>query len=321
MRTDKHAISEPEEMTRAFRSIYGREPQGNELTLLTQLSKLGLADSSDVFRAILGSLDHQTLKTAFSVRFSDRDVSYLPVQGFLLAADRTDIAVGLPLANGNYESHVLRFYVERVKPGMTFVDVGANIGLYSLLAAKLVGEGGHVLSFEPNSENCRLMLLSLNKNGYINVAVFPIALSDKTGHAFFTTHIGSNGGLLPDTVAVLSDPSCIVIPTTRMDDFVHERVDFIKIDVEGAEALVVMGAKNLIERHRPVITSEFSMEMLPRVSGISCRDYLGYFRDNRYDIFMIDRSSKNLVSIPDIDLFLDSYGSITRIEDLAFIPA
>ena len=321
MQNDRQYLVEPGEVTRIFRSIYGRDPEPRELPFIESIIQLNFQTTTDIYRAILCSLDHQTLKTGFTVRFSEKDVSYVWFRGILFAVDTKDIAVSLPLTQGIYESHLLSFYADRLKPGMTFVDIGANIGLYSLFAAHQIGEGGRVLSFEPYSENCRLILLSLIKNSLKNVMVFPVALSVKTGHAFFTTHIGSNGGLLPENVSVLSDPSCIVVPTVRLDDFIQEHVDFIKIDVEGAEGLVVMGARNLIERDRPIITSEFSMEMLPRVSGITCRDYLGYFKDNHYNIFLIDRDSGSLVSIVDIDLFLDSFGSITRIEDLAFIPA
>ena len=313
-------LIEPGEVTRIFGLIYGRDPGPGEMPLIDNLCHLNIRTTTDIFRAILSSFDHQTLKTGFTVRFSEKDISYIQVRGFELAIDKTDIAVSLPISQGNYESHLLSFYANRIKVGMTVVDVGANIGLYSLLASQLVGEEGHVLSFEPNSENCRLFLLSLNRNRSKNVTLFPVALSSKRGHEFFTTCIGSNGGLLPNNVAVLGDPSCIVVPTARLDDLIQEHVDFIKIDVEGAEALVVMGAKNLIERDRPIITSEFSMEMLPRVSGITCHDYLYYFLYNHYDIFIIDRISGNLERINDIDIFLKSYGSMTRIEDLAFIP-
>jgi len=234
--------------------------------------------------------------------------------------DALDFSVSQPLASGSYEPHLRAFYEARLKPGMTFIDVGANIGLYSMLAADLVGEHGRVISFEPNSENCRLILLSAIKNRFKNVALFPLALSDTIGHTFFATFLGSNGGMLPSDESVLNDPNCTVVPTMRMDDFVHERVDVIKIDVEGAEGLVVRGAQKLIEQYRPLVTSEFSMEMLPRVSRMPGLDYLNYFKEHAYDAFFVEGSSGDLVPLESPEAFLGSYGPTTRIEDLVFVP-
>jgi FkbM family methyltransferase len=308
------------EHLRAFKLIYGRSPTKAELATLEHLAKLPLKDESRIFRAIIGSYDHQFLRTPFSVRFSDKDVAYVATPGFQLAVDALDFSVSQPLASGNYEAHLRAFYQARLKPGMTFVDVGANIGLYSMLAAQLVGDSGRVISFEPNSENCRLVLLSIIKNRFANVSLFPFALSDKTGYTFFATFLGSNGGMLPSDESVLNDPNCTVVPTMRMDDFIKERVDVIKIDVEGAEGLVVRGAQKLIEMHRPLVTSEFSMEMLPRVSRISGYDYLNYFKEHAYDAFIIDRASGELIAIQSAEAFLEAYGPPTRIEDLVFVP-
>jgi len=287
---------------------------------LRDLSQTAFASGSQVFRRVLSRFDHQVLRTPFTIRFSTADVEYVSVDGTFVATDRTDPSVSLPLAQGGYEAHLRDFYRTRLRPGMTVLDVGANVGIYSMLAASLVGPTGRVLSFEPNSENCRLILLGAAKNGFSNVEVLPMALSDKTGHAFFTTHIGSNGGFSPNAESVLADPGCVVVPTARLDDVVRQNVDFIKIDVEGAEGLVVGGAHALIDRCRPTITSEFSMEMLPRVSGMSCAEYLDYFRQLRYDTCMVDRASGRLIPIVDLKAFLASYGSIARIEDLVFLP-
>jgi FkbM family methyltransferase len=308
------------EIRRAFEIVYGRKARKNELPFLVNLSKLGIKDKSRIFRAVIGGYDHQVLKTPFTVRFSEKDIEFISISGSSLAIDSVDVSVSMPNAKGDYEPHMKAFYLERLKPGMTFIDVGVNIGLYSILGAQLVGSTGKVISFEPNSENCRLILYSVNRNKFKNISLFPLALSNKTGHTFFSTFIGSNGGLLPNNESVLADPNCIFIPTIKLDDLIDERVDFIKIDVEGAEGLVVSGAKRNIEKYRPLVTSEFSMEMLPRVSGMSGYEYLTYFKNNAYDIFMIDSKSKGLLEIPDIRSFIDSYGSPGRIEDLAFIP-
>jgi hypothetical protein len=149
--------------------------------------------------------------------------------------------------------------------------------------------------------------------------LYPVALSDRTGHAFFSAALGSNGGTLSETLESLMSPQCAVVPTIRLDDIIKSRVDFIKIDVEGDEGLVLAGASELIANYRPIITMEFSPEMLGRKSGnplelLKNIEYLGY------SINMLDKGSDAVLPIKYLDVFVSEYGSSTRIEDLAFLP-
>ena len=134
--------------------------------------------------------------------------------------------------------------------------------------------------------------------------------------------MGSNGGLLPSDFEVLQSPQCVVVPTFRMDQLIHERVNMIKIDVEGAEGLVFDGGWGLIELHRPIISSEFSPEMLRRVSKTEPLEYLRRFQALEYRIFLLERDKADGtgLEITDIGDFLGTYGHSTRIEDIAFIP-
>lgn len=309
------------DLVKVFRTVYGRSPEADEESSLMSL-RVQPETEAKCFRLVIGHFDHQFRHTPFTVRLGRADVSFLPVaEGFSLALDTADGSVSAHLLSGiEYEPHLVSFFKERIKPAMVVIDVGANVGFHSMLAARLVGSSGKVLCFEPNSENCRLILLSLEENQFSQVALYPVAASNHQGHALFTRHVGSNGGLLPSTKEALLNPNCVVVPTLRLDDLIKEKVDFIKIDTEGAEGLVIGGAKSLIERHRPVVVSEFSMEMLPRVSGISGAEYLTYFQTLGYDLHVIDRHGGGLHPIPDVGLFLDNYGETTRIEDLAFIP-
>ena len=105
----------------------------------------------------------------------------------------------------------------------------------------------------------------------------------------------------------------------EIDDLVLDPVDLIKIDVEGAEGLVIRGAQKLIDRCRPIVASEFSM-MLPHVSGMPCKEFLSFFETRGYDILLIDQNSSALTRIEDIDSFIANYGTPGRIDNLAFVP-
>jgi len=178
--------NKPMDLEEVFELVYGRKPSRNEIVLLRGLTRdVPKSDQMNIFRAVINGFDHQSLNTPFTVRFSSRDVEYVPVEHFELAIDKQDISVSAPLKQGEYELHLLEFFRERLKPGMTFIDIGANVGLYSMFAARIVGGNGKVFSFEPNSENCRLIMLSKYRNEFENVTVYPMALGKKQVMLFF----------------------------------------------------------------------------------------------------------------------------------------
>jgi FkbM family methyltransferase len=208
------------------------------------------------------------------------------------------------------------------------IDVGANLGYYSLLAARLVGPTGRVIALEPNSENCRLLLSSLRRSGLGNVQVLPVAADTETGWAYYSTHVGSNGGLIDDE-DLLTRPG-VVVPTFRLEDLVAGPVGLLKgagpvgllkMDVEGAEGRVVRGATRLIERDRPVVTTELKEEMLTRVSNTTVREYLSYFEGLGYTAALLEKESgaeKPYASVADL---LADWGGRDELRDVLLLPA
>jgi FkbM family methyltransferase len=306
-----------------FGLLYGREPSG--LQMATML-KYGVHESKDrrqLARRIIGCIDRQVIGTPYSIRFQERDIRRVACGGFSLMFDEADITWGRTIGTGRtYEPHTLNFFRRYVKSGATVVDAGANIGYFTFHAACLVGDTGVVYAFEPNSENCRLILLSLRENSIPNVSLFPVALGAAAGYAPFTPAMGTNGTLLlQDNHDALLDPNCIIVPVLRLDDVV-DRVDFIKVDTEGAEGMVIQGALNLITRFRPVVVSEFSPIMLKSNSNMEAGDYLGMFLTLNYQIAILMRDDPESAPflVADVNDFVASYGDPHRFEDLAFIP-
>ena len=175
-----------------------------------------------------------------------------------------------------------------------------------------------MVALEPNSENCRLLLSSLRLNRSTNVELLPVAADVATGWAYYSTHVGSNGGLI-DSDELLAHPG-VVVPTFRLDELVSARVDFLKMDVEGAEGRVVRGATRLIERDRPVVTTELKDEMLTRVSAMSAREYLGYFESIGYRPILLDKVGEDDTPYPSVDAMVSEWGDLDELRDVLLVP-
>jgi FkbM family methyltransferase len=269
-------------------------------------------------RRMLGTIEHQVAPTAFSVQLTEADAVRCTVGDVAMLADAADAAVTPGLRSGTYEPHLTAAFERHCRPGITVVDVGANLGYYSLLAARLVGPTGRVVALEPNSENCRLLLSSLRLADVDNVELIPVAADTTTGWAYYSTHVGSNGGLI-DGTDLLAHPG-VVVPTFRLDDLVQGPVGFLKMDVEGAEGRVVRGASRIIERDRPVVTSELKAEMLERVSGMTLADYLGYFESRGYTPSLLDSGSGTEKPYPSAAALLADLGDDDGLRDVLFLP-
>ncbi len=153
---------------------------------------------------------------------------------------------------GIYEYRKQRLLRRLVPRGATVCDIGANAGFYSLGMSRLVGENGRVISFEPLPENLAKLRCHLSINKIDNVTLSDCALSDKSDHVTFAP--GENDF----TGSISSDATdSFRVPTISLDEFIaeHAIVDptFLKIDVEGAEASVLAGARKLLERAHPTM--------------------------------------------------------------------
>lgn len=159
-------------------------------------------------------------------------------------------------ALGVFEYWKTRLLTDLIKPNMTIVDVGVNKGYYSLLFAKLMNDKGKVLSFEPNPDNCFWIRKSIEVNGYKCIKLYQCALSDKEGLATFYLGKKSGWGSLFYSSSARPDRKKITVKTRKLDDILDEEgidgIDLIQIDVEGADLLVLKGAKDTLKKSKNV---------------------------------------------------------------------
>jgi len=287
-----------EDIYYCFRLLLGRNPSKAEWG--GHKSQAG-EDLKEVVSNYLASPEFKSRKL---VTLSDTEHVLVDLRDYKMYISLADTAVGLTIYRTNsYEPHVTKAITERLKSGMVFVDIGANIGYFSLLAAKLIGPNGRVLAFEPSQYNIKLLYLNARINGFENIEIIPSAVADKkTLFAYDST--GSNGVISELSADLSALLSTTLVNSISLDEMLQNinKVDLIKIDVEGAEYLALSGGRKLLKRHRPIIFSEFAPPSLQAVSKVSAETYLQLLLvDNSYNISVLDISGDSIDCNRDIN--------------------
>lgn len=189
---------------------------------------------------------------------------------------------GLDTVRGAGEPEVQDALRRHLRSGMTFYDLGANIGFFSLLAARLVGEQGRVIAFEADPEIAARLREHVEHNKFRAVTVAERAVWSESAKVFFER---IDPATSPDRglghVTCVSSPNTIEIEAVTLDDFARTSPppDFIKCDVEGAEVEVFRGAQCLLAERRPGILCEIHSEENRRALldefarlGYTCKD-------------------------------------------------
>lgn len=165
---------------------------------------------------------------------------------------------------GFFELETQRVVAQEVKRGCRVYDCGANIGYYSGIFAKLVGEHGMVVAFEPSPENLSCLKKIAELNGLKNITVVPKAVWRRGGIARFHRDLENKSAVTDHLEGALGDRADkgapMEVETVSLDQYVYEEgnpiPDFIKIDVEGSEGAVLAGAKRLLSEHAPTVLIE-----------------------------------------------------------------
>lgn len=206
------------------------------------------------------------------------------------------------IARENYEPELL--YLERfLKPGGVFVDGGANIGVYTVVASSLVGDSGKVYAFEPADESYLLLDKNIKINNQNNVKMYQLALSDKVGETKLH-HIDNAPTSYSLGTDEHSSDSYEVIKTTTLDLIAEndniDRVDVIKLDVEGAEELVLRGASTVLEKHKPVVIFEIREVAAERL-GLDTFGAWEFLKQYGYKLFRINKETGETIGVDDPD--------------------
>ena len=286
--SEKNFMATQGDIVACFRLLLGRHANLEELS-----GHLGRAGEplEEVVRSFLNSYEFERRNL---IKSADRGAILISDQKtFKIFVSESDLAVGKHLLNGveSYEPQVQNVFHEHLEAGMFVLDIGANIGFFSLLAASIVGEKGSVFAFEPNPENTKMIEASRRLNGFDNITIVQAAVGKDIDLLVYNAdHTnGTTSQLYEETDALLSSTTVPSLPLDRIIDK-DRPIDFIKIDIEGAEYNAIRGGEAIIQKWHPIIVSEFSPGQMIGRSGASGIEYLQRLRDLGYKIAVLEAS-------------------------------
>lgn len=249
----------------------------------------------------------KVLRWAYDILFKLFKPKSVMVQGHRMWLDDRDT---LQLAvNQVYEPAETALLKEHLKAGQTFIDVGANIGYYTLLAARIVGPKGKVYAFEPDLNNFKLLVRNIAANGYSNVVPMNQALSNKAGTARLYINPSNRGD---HRIYDSHDgrPSVEVGMTTldRFFEKLDKKVHFIKMDIQGAEAAALGGMKGLIRKNKGLkLVTEFSPGSL-KAFGADPKKYLKNLQALGFRFLEISEKAKTVKPVTPTQLLKRQWG-------------
>jgi len=201
---------------------------------------------------------------------------------------------------GTYEKLEAKIMEEKIKVGNITVDVGANIGLHTLNMARIVGNTGRVFAFEPDPSNFEILEKNVKINNYQNIILEQKAVGDKHGRTtLYQSDNPGNHRLFPLTKQAKGQ---IQVELTSLDKYFTDsnlanKINFIKIDVEGFEFSVLKGMKNILKNNKKIKILFENMQINTIEAGFTPIKVLNYLTSYDFKLFCLDDSTKKLLHV------------------------
>jgi FkbM family methyltransferase len=208
---------------------------------------------------------------------------------------------------GRYEPLTTDLVKRIVRKGDVALDVGANVGWFTLVLSELVGQTGRVYSFEPHPEHFLLLSKNIKQNKLTNVVPVRKAVADQNGVLDLYINEDCPGGHTLFKYGGVDKP--MEVEVIRLDDFADlltSGVDFVKMDIEGAEGQAIRGMSKILNKNRRIkIVTEFFPDALLR-GGTSPGLLLQQLVNSGFTVHDIDRDQKAIIQVEDTGSFLKS---------------
>jgi FkbM family methyltransferase len=271
-------FADPADLYYCYKLLLGRKPDSESWRAGLALLRQDIL-SRDLVDGFYSSAE-------FRQRFEPPPVFAETDHGFGIYVESNDRFIGRTIiGRQTYEPNVTAVLKRELKEDYVFLDIGANMGWHTLLGASIL-RSGKVIAVEPMYSNVQLIYQSLIRNEFNNVFVLPYAAPDRSS-MLQLNFVRSNAFV---TVANDASHACRYVQGVRLDDVLGQepRIDVVKIDVEGHEPLALKGMEKLIQKHRPLLVSEFHPKALCDHGNLDPMSYLRSFLDFGYRLAVID---------------------------------
>lgn len=261
-------------------------------------------------RGVIWKLGHMMYESSLTKKLVPPVVNFFKPEfvmthGHKFYINKNDRVISLQLIlNGKWEEAEIALFEQNVKPGDIVIDIGANMGYYTLVAARKTGPKGKVYAFEPDPDNFRLLQKNIAANGYINVMAINKAVGEKGGTVkLFLSNEDNTGDFR--TYNANDDRKSLEVEMVTIDSVLRaeKKVDVIKIDIQGSEVKALKGAKEILKKSKQIIIfTEFWPRGL-RQAGDSGKEYLKLLRGNGFEIWEI-RDDGDLKKVKEKDILM-----------------
>jgi len=258
-----------EDLRHAYRLLLGREPDDAGFASLKKYMEDGNTKTTELAALFFSSQEFKARHDAVPV------LDEIDFEGLKLYPWRGDNLIGdLVKSSGKYESYMLPLFVDSIPVGGNVLDVGGNIGIYTLSAARKSGERGRVFAVEPVAKNVQSICAGVIGNGFRNVSILPVAASAQAGVVPILRHPNSSNGIVDMHVDPMAADA--FVPTQQIDFLLNglDRLDVMKIDIEGHEPIAWPSLERLVRKHRPIVFSEFNPAAIRNHSRVEPQSYL-----------------------------------------------
>jgi FkbM family methyltransferase len=236
-----------------------------------------------------------TLKTLGFTKRMVKEVTYAKNRKFKIIIDPKNGYLDAQVyAKKLYEPHIVKEFVDNIKEGDVCIDVGANIGHHTIIMAQSCGPTGKVYAFEPIPLMQQQMRESIDLNGIRTITIVPVALSDQEGE--LPLHI-NEGTIASSSFVANSKGDDLIVPLRTLDSYAYEKIDFIKVDVEGFEYKVFLGGKQTIASNHPTILFEYSPIYYRKYSPNDTLDILTFLKGNGYRMVDLEDNRREITDI------------------------
>ncbi len=268
--------------------------------MLQKIKKVIKANS--LLRRLITPLIDKRLTYSFH-SFFNKSFNYKLLNGsHIKIYPKGQIALGI--FREAFENQEIDAFQRIIKPGITIVDAGANIGLYSLIASQLVGPKGRVFSFEPSKQTFQRLSDNIKLNGFNNIKPFNNGLGDKpneklilrqdVGNEDAERYLFPNNeapGVKLENINTVQTEEEVIIDTLDncLNNLNVKKIDFLNIDTEGYEYYILRGARNILQNSPEIIILMECTGLGTARASTTQKEVFGILKDNGLNIFYWDK--------------------------------